>query len=108
MKSEKRVSGLERIRTNSTSYRGGSCSDFYGYNQYKRAESEDTKIRRNIYAIINNMAQEEKTSIEIKAILTEKYPNYEEYIIKMINQYFGKLNSINIRKSSDLSRGDER
>ena len=109
MKREERISGLERIRVNTTSYKKGTFSDFYSYNnQAQKEESEDTKIRRSIHNIIDNMAKEGKISIEIKIVLTEKYPTYEEYITKMINQYFGKLNSNNTRKSSNTCRGDER
>ena len=106
MRTDRRIPGLERIRNNTTSRIKGMWTNFDIYD--KREVSEDTTIRRNIYDIINNMAKENKSSIEIKTALTEKYPTYEEYIIKMINQYFGKLNSNNTRKSSNTSRGDER
>ena len=102
----KKSSGLNRIKNNRSSYTAGFRSDYYV--STKREESEDTKIRKDIYTILNNMARENKSSIEIKYALTDKYPNYEEYIIKMINQYFGKINSNKKSKTSNEEKGDER
>lgn len=106
MRTDRRIPGLERIRNNTTSRIKGMWTNFDIYD--KREVSEDTKIRRDVYDTISTMGKEGKSSIEIKLILTEKYPTYEEYIIKMINQYFNKLNSTNNRKSSNTGRGDER
>ena len=70
-----------------------------------KTPSEDTIIRREINYMIRCMEMQNKSSIEIKLILSEKYPNYSEYIIKMINQYFGKPNKT---KTSNVEKGDER
>lgn len=106
MKRGEHRSGLERLMSNGRIYRGGIQSNFYICP--KKEICEDTKIRLDINDKIHTMAKENKCSIEIKTFLTEKYPTYEEYIIKMINQYFDKLNSRNRGKNSDASRGDER
>ena len=106
MRTDRRIPGLERIRNNTTSRIKGMWTNFDVYT--KCEVSEDTKTRREVYDTINTMRKAGKSSIEIKTILTEKYPTYEEYIIKMINQYFDKLNSKNSKKTADASRGDER
>ena len=78
---------------------------YIGVTANDKNESEDTRTRKDINGIIRGMAEQKKSSIEIKLILSEKYPNYEEYIIKMINQYFGKPNKT---KNSNVEMGDER
>jgi len=102
-------SGLERLKKHNYSYKAGTSSDYDNIGKQKREASKDTKIRRDIHLLIIKMSNENKSSIEIKYALIEKYSNYEEYIVKMINQYFNKLNSANRRtRSSYEEKGDER
>jgi len=99
--------GLNRLKTN-RQYTGGNMSNYNNISKAKKEESEDTKIRRDIHVILVRMAKDNKSSIEIKYCLTDKYPDYEEYIIKMINQLSSKMDSLNTKPKASREEGDER
>ena len=74
------------------------------YVPFKKEEtSEDTIIRRDINKTIMDMIQEKKGRVEIEIYLTNKYPNYSEYILKMISHRFDKQNS---NKDKDTNLGE--
>ena len=101
------VSGLSRI---STKYahkpnrrRGGNVSP-----KYEKVVSEDTRIRKDINAIIFQQVDAGKCDIEIEIYLTEKYPSYAEYIRKMIVNYITKVNLKKAKEQKNIESGDER
>jgi len=75
-----------------------------------REQSEDTKIRRNIYRIIIEMIQQNKSNVEIEIYLRNLYPDYAEYIPKVINDQFAKrkLKEKTAEDEKTKNDGDER
>lgn len=99
MRFTKNIDGVSRIIKSNT-YKPSHKEICYPKNTQ---QSQDTIIRRNINETIFKMVAEKKGDIEIEIYLTNLYPTYDEYIRKMISNYFAKIN----RKTS-RETGEER
>ena len=100
-------SGVERLRKNTTYKR--KKSTYKGLVPYKKPEpSEDTVIRKDINKIIMDMINQNKGDIEIEVYIRNKYPNYADYIPKMISHHSNKLRKIQVKKAENIKSGDER
>ena len=107
MRFVKDKSGIERTRTKYTQGDrvGKIRCGFNTYQPHINKQSEDTIIRRDINKTIMDMIQEKKGRIEIEIYLTNKYPNYSEYILKMLSHRFDKQNSSK-DKENDTDLGE--
>ena len=99
------VKGLARIKTQ---YAKTLKKPFFASFPKNNEESEDTKVRKNIHKIILEKIGEEKSNIEIEIYLRNMYPDYAEYIAKMINDQFIKMGLNKKEEVSDKETGDER
>ena len=103
------IDGLNRLGN----YRRKNANRFedrgWYYDEKKENEqSSDTKIRIDINSSVISMIKEGKGRVQIEVILTEKYPDYSEYILKMINHQFSKFNKTTTEVSKDENSGEER
>ena len=96
------VSGIERIRTKE-SHRPKT---WRGYEPIKREDSEDTRIRKDIYRIIMEMMRNSKNTIETEIYLRGLYPNYADFIPKVVNDIYKKYKKIEDKEIKN--DGDER
>lgn len=98
MRYTRNLTGLERIiqegRKSRKKYKDYS---WYYDNRRKTIESKDTKIRKDINLTIKSMIDAKKNDIQIEMYLTQLYPDYSEYIPKMISHHFSKLKEANIK-----------
>ena len=104
MRYTKNITGLARLRKNEE-YKPKPIST---YIPTTKEESKDTRIRKEINSIIDNMIQQNKSNMEIQIFLANEYPDYTEYIIKMIKHHFNKLNQKKLTKDSNDKAGEER
>jgi len=100
------ICGIERLRKNET-YRPQKSRKKI-HIPYIKVESDDTKIRRDIYATIISMIKEKKSDIEIEIFLRNKYPDYAEVIPKFISDQFAKYSSNKKVETEAKETGDER
>ena len=100
------ISSLERL---TKSRNIPSASDYF-FNTKKpaRQESEDTKARKDINETVIKMIKEGKNDIQIELYLKDLYPNYSEYILKMISHQFSKINASKSENSKDDKTGEGR
>ena len=106
MKYTRELNGVERLK-NARNYSPGSKC--YKERKFKkREESEDTRIRKDINKTIMDMLDQNKCDIEIEIYLRNIYPNYAEYIAKMISNRISKLKGRNLVENSKQDIGDER
>lgn len=108
MRFTRNVSGLERLYSN-MSYKRKNPKYYMDNIGPRREQSEDTKIRKDIYRIIIEMLNNNKGTIEIEIYLRELYPNYAEYIPKVVNDQYIKFNASKKKNKEDDGRsGEER
>jgi len=99
--------GLSRIRNNQK-YKPKPISYYCDRKPKIKVESEDTKIRKDIYKNIIELMANNKSNIEIEIYLRNMYPDYAEYIAKVVNDQFVKRNLNKKTKIVDTEIGDER
>lgn len=103
MRFTRNLSGLKRIRTN------GAYKRNIEYISPKKEEtSNDTIARWVINSKIIEMLEQNKGDIEIEIYLREKYPNYAEYIPKMIVHHSSKLRAKTTENNKQKEVGDAR
>ncbi len=109
MRCTRDITGLNRLTSNRV-YSRRPNDHYYNYGPLpkKTEESEDTKIRKDINTTIIEMIKEGKNDIQIELHLKNLYPNYSEYILKMISHQFSKMNASKAANSKDDKTGEGR
>ena len=110
MRYTRSVSGLTRLSDYRKKHRNREYDNgwYYAGKPAPKEQSEDTKIRMDINTTIRNMMFEGKNDVQIEIYLTDLYPNYSEYILKMISHQFSKNNTSKSVESKDGKNGEAR
>jgi len=99
------INGLLRMKTK---YTPKAKKAYFPPLKVNKEESEDTRIRKDIHRIIIKKIGENKSNIEIEIYIRSMYPDYAEYIAKMVNDQFTKRGLNRRVEDSDIEIGDER
>ena len=102
MRYTREIDGILRLKT-SREIKSIPLS-YYSEPKPPAEPTEDTKIRKDINETIIKMIKEGKNDIQAEIYLTNLYPKYADYILKMISHHFTKMKA----SKNNNFKGEER